>query len=161
MLHHLPAISAVTAPSPVSYLRLVPNRWAPTEIDIVQQDRGASLRVCPVFAAARPPERAAQYNVEFRRDVRPQAPISRSARSSSPAWTGCGAGSSCRRPRECRADPARHARRSTRRTGGEHAAAEWFGPVLLEAYLRHKRAELAHVGEVDPAALCARYAEVY
>ena len=36
VLHHLPAITAITAPSPVSYLRLTPNRWAPTEIDIVQ-----------------------------------------------------------------------------------------------------------------------------
>ncbi|MGB6924013.1 MAG: glutamine synthetase, partial [Methyloceanibacter sp.] len=39
VLHHLPAITAITAPSPVSYLRLTPNRWAPTEIDIVKQDR--------------------------------------------------------------------------------------------------------------------------
>ena len=36
VLHHLPAITAITAPSPVSYLRLTPNRWAPTAIDIVQ-----------------------------------------------------------------------------------------------------------------------------
>jgi len=35
VLHHLPAITAITAPSPVSYLRLTPNRWAPTVIDIV------------------------------------------------------------------------------------------------------------------------------
>ena len=53
VLHHLPAIAAITAPSPVSYLRLTPNRWAPTLVDIVQQDRGAALRVCPVFAAGR------------------------------------------------------------------------------------------------------------
>jgi glutamine synthetase len=41
------------------------------------------------------------------------------------------------------------------------AAAAWLGPVLREAMLRHKRAEIAHVGETDPASLCARYAEVY
>ena len=51
VLHHLPAIAAITAPSPVSYLRLIPDRWAPTAIDIAQQDRGAALRICPVFAA--------------------------------------------------------------------------------------------------------------
>ena len=66
MLHHLPAIAAITAPSPVSYLRLTPNRWAPTVVDIVQQDRGAALRVCPVFAASEPEEIARQFNVEFR-----------------------------------------------------------------------------------------------
>ena len=50
ILHHMPAICAVTAPSPVSYLRLVPNRWAPTAIDLLRQDRGmralVGLAVC-------------------------------------------------------------------------------------------------------------------
>ena len=64
--HHMPAICAVTAPSPVSYLRLVPNRWAPTLIDLVRQDRGACLRICPVFAADTPQETARQFNIEFR-----------------------------------------------------------------------------------------------
>ncbi len=66
VLAHLPAISAITAPSPVSYLRLTPNRWAPTAIDIVKQDRGAALRVCPVFAAAKKKDIAKQFNLEFR-----------------------------------------------------------------------------------------------
>jgi len=39
--------------------------------------------------------------------------------------------------------------------------AGWFGPTFFEAYLRHKRSELASVAGLDPAALCARYAEVY
>src|SRR5277367_719625 len=66
VLHHLPAICAVTAPSPVSYLRLVPNAWAPTVIDLVAQDRGACLRLCPVFAAADLADTARQFNFEFR-----------------------------------------------------------------------------------------------
>jgi len=37
----------------------------------------------------------------------------------------------------------------------------WFGPTFLEAYLRHKRSELAHVAVLEPPELCARYAEVY
>ena len=66
VLHHMPSICAITAPSPVSYLRLVPNAWAPTVIDLVRQDRGASLRICPVFAAATPDEVTRQFHVEFR-----------------------------------------------------------------------------------------------
>ena len=50
----------------MSYLRLTPNRWAPTAIDIVQQDRGGALRVCPVFAADSPADTARQFNLEFR-----------------------------------------------------------------------------------------------
>jgi len=43
-----------------------PNRWAPTVIDIVKQDRGAALRVCPVFAAKGKKKTAEQFNIEFR-----------------------------------------------------------------------------------------------
>ncbi|HEY8803015.1 MAG TPA: hypothetical protein VIN00_08050, partial [Candidatus Dormibacteraeota bacterium] len=47
--------------------------------------------------------------------------------------------------------------------GTEKSAAvqDWFGPTFLEAYLRHKRSELAHVAGLDLPELCARYAEVF
>src|SRR5246127_3308887 len=70
----MPAICAITAPSPVSYLRLVPNAWAPTVIDLVRQDRGASLRICPVFAAATQAETTRQFHVEFRPTDAPASP---------------------------------------------------------------------------------------
>ena len=41
------------------------------------------------------------------------------------------------------------------------AVAGWFGPVFLEAYLRHKRSEMQHVAEWAVNELCNRYAEVY
>ena len=48
-------------------------------------------------------------------------------------------------------------------SGMERSAAvkDWFGPTFLEAYLRHKRSELGFIAGLDPAELCARYAEVY
>src|SRR5256714_9349936 len=66
VLHHMPAICAITGPSPVSYLRLTPNAWAPTVIDLVRQDRGAMLRICPTFAAANLTEVTRQFHLEFR-----------------------------------------------------------------------------------------------
>lgn len=66
VLHHLPALCAVTAPSPVSYFRLTPNRWAPTVADLKLQDRSASLRICPVFDAEGQEQQNAQFNLEFR-----------------------------------------------------------------------------------------------
>ena len=65
VLDHLPALAAVTAPSTVSYIRLRPNRWAPTFAYIADRDREASLRVCPVLAL---PGLSAerQFNVEYR-----------------------------------------------------------------------------------------------
>ena len=77
VLHHLPAIAAITAPSPVSYLRLTPNRWAPTEIDIRKQDRGAAR--CPVFDV-KGKKIAEAYNIEFRVSDGSATPIWRLAR---------------------------------------------------------------------------------
>jgi glutamine synthetase len=39
--------------------------------------------------------------------------------------------------------------------------AGWFGPVFLDAYLRHKRSEVQHVAEWAVNERCARYLEVY
>ncbi len=41
------------------------------------------------------------------------------------------------------------------------AVAGWFGPVFLEAYLRHKRSEVQHVAEWAVNELCNRYMEIY
>ena len=65
ILHHLPAIVAVTAPCPASYYRLRPGRWAPTGVDLGVQDRGSAVRICPVFATE-PAAVARQFNLEFR-----------------------------------------------------------------------------------------------
>ena len=163
VLHHLPAISAITAPSPVSYLRLVPNRWAPTTIDIVQQDRGAALRVCPVFAAsgAARARRAIQRRVP--RDGRDREPLSRARRDRLRRRGRAFAASwNCPSPA-----PTRRACRARSRSAldnlqaSDDGAPNGSGPVHLEAYLRHKRAELAHVAGLSAAELCAKYAEVY
>ncbi len=161
ILEHLPAICAVTAPAPVSYLRLTPNRWAPTAIDIHVQDRGAALRVCPVFAASGPAETARQFNVEFRVADAAASPylalgavlfagadgISRALPLRAPAGT-----------------PARLPRRLAEaldHLAASEAARRWFGPVLLDAYLCYKRTEAERAKGLDPAELCARYAEIY
>jgi glutamine synthetase len=158
VLHHLPAICAATAPSPVSYLRLRPNRWAPTIIDLAQQDRGASLRICPTFAAATEEERARQYNVEFR-------PTDASASPYLALGAIVHAGvDGLRRALSLPTDAPSLPRSLSDALDGlaaSEAAREWFGPVHLDAYLRHKRAEVEQIKALDPAELCARYVEVY
>ncbi len=161
VLAHLPALCAITAPCPVSYLRLTPNRWAPTEMNVVVQDRGAALRVCPVFAANSAEAAARQFNFEFRVCDAAASP-----------YLALGAllfaGEDGLRRRLDLPAPGSAAPPLPRSLGAaldaleaSEAAAAWLGPVFLDAYLRHKRAEIAHVGEVDPAALCVLYAEVY
>jgi glutamine synthetase len=161
VLHHLPAICAITAPSPVSYLRLTPNRWAPTLIDIVQQDRGAALRVCPIFAAADPAEVARQFNIEFRVCDAAASPYLTLG-----AVIFAGADGLQRKlglpPSSRGADELPHSLgQALDGMAASKTVAGWFGPVFSEAYLRHKRSEVQHVAEWAVNELCDRYAEVY
>jgi glutamine synthetase len=161
VLHHLPAIAAISAPSPVSYLRLTPNRWAPTNVDIVKQDRGAALRVCPVFGAAKQKDVANAFNLEFR-----VCDASASPYLALGALLFAGADGIARKLALPAADqtskPLPHSlAEALDQMERSEAVQRWFGPVFLEAYLRHKRSELAHVAGLDAAELCARYAEIY
>jgi glutamine synthetase len=161
VLHHLAAITAITAPSPVSYLRLTPNRWAPTAIDIVKQDRGAALRVCPVFNVSAKKKIAADFNLEFR-----VSDASASPYMALGALIFAGAdGIADRMSLPARGGTPKALPRSLAEAletmQQSDAVKAWFGPTFLDAYLRHKRSELGYVAGLEPVALCARYAEIY
>lgn len=158
VLHHLPAICAITAPSPVSYLRLTPDRWAPTLIDLKERDRGAALRVCPVFGPKDEQEKAAQFNLEFRVCDAAASPYMALG-----ALLFAGADGIARKlelPDEPKSLP-RSLTEALDLMAASEAVAAWFGPVFLEAYLRHKRSEAAFVADLPTSELCARYAQVY
>jgi glutamine synthetase len=158
VLHHLPALCAITAPSPVSYLRLTPNRWAPTVADLQLQDRGAALRICPTFAVHDEKERAAQFNLEFRVCDAAASPYMALG-----ALIFAGADGIARKlalPKAVTGLP-RSLDQALDLMETSDTLKSWFGPVFFEAYLRHKRSEVAYVADLSPADLCARYAEVY
>jgi glutamine synthetase len=154
----MPAITAITAPSPVSYLRLTPDRWAPTVADIQSQDRGAALRVCPVFEASDDKERAARFNLEFRVCDAAASPYMALG-----ALIFAGADGLTRRLALLdEAPPLPHLLgEALDAMEASDTVKSWFGPTFFDAYLRHKRSELAHVANLAPAELCARYAEIY
>lgn len=161
LLRHLPAICAITAPSPVSYQRLTPNRWAPTRIDLVAQDRGAALRVCPVFGARDDDDTRRQFNVEFRVADATASPYLTLGALIFAGVDGIRRG---QEPPAPDAEPPPLPGSLTAALDLMEAAEpvrDWFGPVFLEAYLRHKRSEVAYVADLSDAELCARYAEVY
>lgn len=65
VLRHIDALSAICAPSPVSYLRLGPGHWSCGYGAFGVQNREAALRVCP--SPDRSPEGAAEAtNLELR-----------------------------------------------------------------------------------------------
>ncbi len=158
VLHHLPAICAVTAPSPVSYLRLTPNRWAPTEADIKLRDRGAALRVCPVFGAPDETEDAERFNLEFRVCDAAASPYMALGALIQAGADGIAKAMSL--PETPQALPSSLDAALDLMEESETVKA-WFGPVFANAYLRHKRSEAAYVADLSRGELCARYAQVY
>jgi glutamine synthetase len=161
VLHHMPAICAVTAPSPVSYLRLVPNRWAPTSIDLLRQDRGACLRLCPVFAAGTAAETARQFNVEFRACDAAASPY---LALGALIFAGVdGIRRALPLPGPAAAPPSlpQSLGATLDVLAKSEAALGWFGATHLDAYLRFKRVEADKVADLSPSELCAHYAEIY
>jgi len=160
LLHHLPALAAVTAPSVISYIRLTPNRWAPTRANLVQQDREAAIRICPIFEG-RGGDAARQFNFEFRVADATASPY---LALGAMIWAGV---DGIRRKLPLPADPdaggvlPRSLDEALGFLAATPEAKEWFGEVLLDAYIRHKRHEIALVQDLDPAEQCRRYAEVY
>jgi glutamine synthetase len=172
ILRHLPAICAVSAPSTVSYIRLTPNRWAPTFAYIADRDREASLRVCPVLDLPGK-DAARQFNIEFRPADAAASPYLAlgaivhagvagiRARLSLPAVTGVPRLSDAEREKAGIRHLPRSLAEALDNLEATPEASSWFGPTYLEAYLRHKRAEIKLIAGLDEAEQCARYGQIY
>ncbi|MCV3765724.1 glutamine synthetase family protein [Rhizobium sp. TRM95796] len=65
ILSHLPALTAITAPSIPSYYRLQPHYWSAAWTWLGERDREASLRICPI-AGLSGKDPARQHNIEYR-----------------------------------------------------------------------------------------------
>lgn len=171
IIEHLPLLTAITAPSVASYYRLQPNRWAPTWANIGLQDRGAALRVCPIFD--QPANR--NFNVEYRVADATACPY---LAMGALIWAGLdGLRRRLRLPEFNEADfwemnddqrrawGAKPLPRSLAEAldllAASSAARDWFGDELFDCYIRFKRAELRAVEGLTPAEICAKYAEVY
>jgi glutamine synthetase len=172
VLKFLPALCAVTAPSTVSYIRLTPHRWAPTYAYIADRDREASLRVCPVLTLPGS-DAASQFNIEFRPCDAAASPYMALGAVIHAGVEGIRRKLELPPPRDvARMSEAERAAAGIRplpHSLGEALdlleatpeAKSWFGPVFLDAYLRHKRAEIRSLEGLDPAAQCARYELIY
>jgi glutamine synthetase len=158
ILHHLPALCAMTAPSVPSYYRLRPNRWAPVQSDVGVLDRGAALRICPSVGADAG-QRARQFNVEFRVADATASPYLALAMVVQAGLDGIrrrrAIESQDRRPLPDSLDTALRLLQSS------DSAAEWLGADVLAAYVRFKQAEIKSLENFDESEICRRYAEVY
>jgi glutamine synthetase len=160
VLAHLPAVAAFSAPSVASYYRLTPNRWAPVHANIGRQDRGAALRVSPIFETS-PEQPARQFNVEYRVADASACPY---LALGALVWAGVdGLTRKLRLPESDAAAPLlpRSLEQALSALERDEAAAAWWSKPAMSAYLAFKRAEIAALGEADAAEICTRYAAVY
>jgi glutamine synthetase len=158
VLHHLPAVCAVTAPSVASYYRLRPNRWAPTQANVGVLDRGAALRICPVVGSDRA-LRARQFNIEFRVADATASPYLALAMLVQAGLDGIRQ----RREIDSKTPPAlpNDLGAALALLEANESAAEWLGADLHAAYVQFKRAEIKGLENLDEGEICRRYAEAY
>ncbi|MGE0006983.1 MAG: glutamine synthetase [Parvibaculaceae bacterium] len=65
ILHHGRALSAIAAPTAISYERLRPNAWSASSTNLGKRDREALVRICPV-SDRRGDDVASSFNFEYR-----------------------------------------------------------------------------------------------
>ena len=173
VLHHLPAITAITAPSVASYYRLQPNRWAPVWAFLGRQDRGAALRVSPVFPGAE--ARAdAQFNIEYRVADATASPYLAMGAIIHAGLDGIRGGMTLppeqadfwAMTEQQRADAGidelpRSLAQALDLLEATEAARAWFGPEFFAAYLQFKRSEIGALADLEPSDICDRYAAIY
>ena len=160
VLAHMPAVCAFTAASMASYYRLTPNRWAPVHANLGVQDRGAALRVAPVFATYAE-SAARQFNVEFRVADAAACPY---LALGAIVWAGVDGLARNLALGETGA-PAPLLPRSLEEALGALEADElapgWWPAEVKAAYLSFKRAEIGALDGATPEEICARYVSVY
>jgi glutamine synthetase len=175
VLKHMPALCAFTAPTPVSYLRLVPHMWSAAWSSLGYRDREAGIRICPTFATS---ERsiAEQFNFEYRAADSSACPYIQMASILKAGLVGLKENLSMPEPL-VEQDPgafsdAERQKRSIVRLPASLGEAldaldadkivqDFLPPRFLEAYRGNKRAELALSKDWTAEEICKRYAEVF
>ena len=174
VLSHLPALSALTAPSVPSFYRLRPHNWSSSFTWLAERNREASLRICPtVTIGGRDP--ASQFNIEYRPAdaiANPYLALAAIVRAGHEGGT--------RRlpaPQLVARDPSEMSADERVKLGllrlpetfedalaalqSDSAVISWFNPLLMESFLGVKRSEIQLLAGLDPAAICERYRSVY
>lgn len=171
---HMPALCAVTAPTPTSYMRLVPHTWSAAWTNIGYRDREAGVRICPTFASS-PRTAADQFNFEFRPADATGNPYLQMAALFAAGLDGLDRKAPMSEPTqqdpETLSETERHTRGIARLPqslsealdawDADQNAQEWFPAALRDAYQRYKRTEIDLTKDLDPHELCRRYTDAF
>ncbi|MCW2772410.1 MAG: glutamine synthetase [Nocardioides sp.] len=169
VIAHAPALLAVTAPSPASYLRLTPHRWSAGGIFLAERNREALLRICPTSTVGGG-NTAGQYNLEFRPSdatANPWLTLGVLVRAGLAGITGEYDAPTIWPESVTEAELAgvptlpSGLAEALDNLAADPVVAGWFDPDLLDTHIAVKRAELAAMAGFDDVRLCAAMADVY
>ncbi len=174
ILHHLPAIIALIAPSVISYSRLTPHRWSSAFNNLGYRDREAAVRICPVVELPGM-DVAKQFNFEFRAGDSAASPHLQLAALVFAGLDGIRNKMAPPDPTEDDLSLLSAAELKQRGIVGlpaslpealelmEKSAAvrSWFGDLFLDVYIKHKRGEMAFLEGRTVEEMCRLYEQVY
>ena len=171
---HLPALCALTAPSPISYLRLGPHHWSCGYDAVGVQNREAAIRICP-SPVSDGLARGDAFNIEFRFTDATASPYLAIGAIVRAGLEGIRAGLPA--PVLVNQDPAELSDHERGTLGvsalpasldaaldafeRDGTARGWFTPTMVEAYTALKRCEASAFVESTPKRMCERYALAY
>jgi glutamine synthetase len=174
ILAHAAALTALTAPSPVSAARLRPHHWSAGTVALGVQNRETMLRIPPVVPLDDTPP-AEQLRLEFRACDAAANPYLALVAVLSAGMDGVRAGMPA--PPVLDRDPATLDAEDVERFGvgrlpedlgaslraleEDHTALGWLPPLLRDGYLAVKRSELAATAGEELPDTCRRYAAIY
>ncbi len=174
ILRHARALSALTAPSPVSGARLRPHRWSAGAVCLAQRNREALLRIPPVVELADAGAEE-QLHLEYRgadAAANPYLALGAIVRAGLE-----GVREQLPAPPILDRDPAQLDAEEASRFGvgalpqtlaealqalaDDSTVRGWMTPLLYQAYMSVKQAELDAAAGVDLEELCRRYGAIY
>jgi glutamine synthetase len=174
ILEHADALSALSAPSPTSAARLAPHHWSAGAVCLAARNREALLRIPPLLTLA-DLEAAPQLRIEYRAAdgaANPYLVLATLVRAGLD-----GVRRELPAPAVLDRDPAQLEGEDAQRfrVGGlprslddalaaleqDATARGWLSPLLFDAYMSLKRAEIEGSAAEDLAQRCARYARIY
>jgi glutamine synthetase len=173
ILAHLDALLAITAPTPLSYVRLGPHHWSTGYRAIGLQNREAALRITPGIGDEA--ARRAGHNIEYRPCDGTASPYLVLGALVRAGLEGIRRGLTC--PPGITGDPAEMSEAARAAAGvvplntslgasldallADDVARGWFGGEMLPVYLALKRWEVAAAAEAGEEASFARYRDAY